>query len=213
MLIQAYLFVLIFVAFVGVYRFRQLDTSMKIISALLVYTAIHEWVGQVDPLFSDFRLYWLYGGISAAFYVLAFRNILVREKQKTLLLVFAIAIAAIGVVKFFSISTRFPSAFILSSILLIVFSALLGLFALLEKSDDRPLYQNVHFLMASNIIVYQCTFFTYLGYFNTVMSSLGNGPLIVDLHISFSILYYLCFGIAFLLPQKSPTPSVNAFHL
>ncbi len=203
---------LVLISILGIIRFRQLDISVRIISILLIYTAVHEYFAQV-PLYKDFRIYWLYGGLSAALYVLAFRSMLVKKRQKALLLSFAIAYASVGIVKFLSAASKFPSYFILTSILIIVFSAILGLYSLLEKSDDRPLYKNPDFLLAASIIVYQCTFFTYLGYYNTVMSSIGMNPFIVDLHICFSILYYLCFGIAFCLPQKRVIPPLNALHL
>lgn len=213
MLAQIYLYVLLCIALLGIFRFRQLNGVLKIICVLLVYTAIHEWVSQRILLFKDFRMYWLYAGLSTALYLLAFRSMLRRKNLKWFLLICSIGFAFVGILKFVSAGQRFPSIFVLAGVLLIVFSALLGLFTLLQRSDDRPLYQNVHFLMTSNIIVYQCVFFTFLGYYNTIMLAIQINPLIVDLHGLFSIAYYLCFGIVFVLPQKSNTLPLNPISL
>jgi hypothetical protein len=205
-----YLLSLLFACFCGIYRFKTLDISSRILAVLVCCAFINESAAYylAKRYHNNLAIYNIYCLIEYVLLCLYFNNVIdVFIKNNTGIYI-GIAGAILGILNVIFIQNlySFNSYFLFFEDLVVIGMSLFAFFRLLLKHDSFHLHKYHHFWFISILIFFWSITFLTWGLYDYINMKLQHEAWKINFTlVTVGSITYSCFGCVFLLYPKMQT--------
>lgn len=202
--------IMIFAFMSGVYSYRILDVSSKIIILLIALSFINERLANycISRYNNSNIVYGVFSPIEVLLVCLYYNNSIDKFKNNKLGLYIGVAALLFGLVNYFWIQTPFKmnNFFLLLESLIVIGLSLYSFYRMLLADDSLVLTRFPHFWFTSIFLFFWTATFFIWGLYDYMTITLGVGrALIHSILLLINVLYYVGFGLVFLMYNKMQT--------